>query len=118
MEQRHLGPCRTLPSKNMVGLVRAGTRSGLNKLPEPLLCNYKPSLRAGPDQTRIFFISKGRLAQSRNNVRCAALTQRRRLRDCQLYICFFLSIRANNSLDIYHFKLSQSSAFPEDQNQY
>lgn len=118
MNERRLSPCRMLPSKSVVRVVRAGTGSQLHKPPELLLCNYKRKLKAGPDQMRIFSISKGRLAQSPNNVRCAALTQWQHLRDCQLYICFFLSIQANNSLDIYHFKLSQSSAFPEDQNQY
>ena len=64
-----------LSFKTMVGVVRAGAWSPLITLRGPLLCNYKPSLRAGPDQKRIFSISKGRLAQSPNNVTCAALAQ-------------------------------------------
>lgn len=75
MNERCLGPCRMLPSKSMVRVVRAGTGSRLHKPPELLLCNYKRRLRAEPDQMRIFSTSKGRLARSPNNVRCAALTQ-------------------------------------------
>lgn len=64
-----------LPFKTMVGVVRVGAWSQLNTLRGPLLCNDKPSLRAGLDQKRIFSISKGRLAQSPDNVTCAALAQ-------------------------------------------